>query len=206
MAWFGIGEKKDAGALLPYGARLRAAVRFDDLIYKLNGQSLGFEWPESPQIIEAIGDIDLGEGNRLYRLYLTDDAFLQIATSNGQAGDVNLFVYAESINPSTKADFERWVTAGAPVDYRLGNYTYARVWGDGEATTQRVPLEERVYKKDLQTHEYDLTVYSMLYQREVPNFDRNEMLLVAGEDSGPDDFVISQAVGIPLSTADFEIT
>ena len=206
MAWFGIGEKKDSGSLLPYGARLRAAVHFDDLIYKINGESLGFDWPASPQIIEAIGDIDLGEGNRLYRLYLTDDAFLQIATSNGQAGEVNLFVYAESINPSTKADFERWVTAGAPVDYRLGNYAYARVWGDGEATTQRVPLEERVYKKDLQTHEYDLTVYSMLYQREVPNFDRYEMLLVAGEDSGPNDFVISQAVGIPLSTADFEIT
>jgi len=206
MAWFGIGEKKDEKSLLPYGARLRAAVRFDDLIYKLNGESLGFDWPDSPQIIEAIGDIDLGEGNRLYRLYLTDDAFLQIATSNGQAGEVNLFVYAESINPSTKADFERWVTAGAPADYRLGNYSYDRVWGDGDATTQRVPLEERVYKKDLQTPEYDLTVYSMLYQREVPNFDRYEMLLVAGEDSGPTEFVISQAVGIPLSTADFEIT
>ena len=207
MAWFGIGQKQEANSLLPYGARLRAAVNFDDLLYKLNAQSLGFAWPQSPQIIEAVGDIDLGEGNRLYRLYLTDDAFLQIATSNGQAGDVNLFVYAESINPSTKADFERWCSAGAPTEYRLGNYTYSRVWGDSSAATiQRVPLEERVYKKDLQTHEYDLTVYSMLYQRDVPDFDREEMLLVAGEDSGPDDFVISQAVGIPLSTADFEIT
>jgi len=206
MAWFGIGQKQDTNTPLPYGARLRAAVKFDDLLYKLNGQALGFEWPESPQIIEAIGDIDLGEGSRLYRLYLTDDSYLQIATANGQPGDVNLFVYAESINPSTKAEFERWVTAGAPTEYRLGNYTYSRVWGDGEAITQRVPLEERVYKKDLHTHEYDLTIYSMLYSREVPNFDRNEMLFVAGEDSGPNDFVISQAVGIPLSTADFEIT
>jgi hypothetical protein len=205
MAWFGMGQKQESNAL-PYGARLQAAVKFDDLIYKLNAQSLGFEWPESPQIIEAIGDINLGEGSRLYRLYLTDDAFLQIATANGQPGDVNLFVYAESINPSTKYDFEKWAEAGAPTEYRLGKYTYTRVWGDGEDTTQRVPLEERVYKKDLQTPEYDLTIYSMLYQREVPNFDRSEMLLVAGEDSGPDDFVISQAVGIPLSTADFEIT
>ena len=205
MAWFGMGQKQEPNAL-PFGARIRAAVKFDDLIYKLNAQSLGFEWPESPQIIEAIGDINLGEGSRLYRLYLTDDAFLQIATANGQPGDVNLFVYGESINPSTKYEFEKWVESGAPAEYRLGNYTYTRVWGDGEDTTQRVPLEERVYKKDLQTHEYDLTVYTMLYQRDVPNFDRSEMLLVAGEDSGPDDFVISQAVGIPLSTADFEIT
>ncbi|MEP6938499.1 MAG: DUF2491 family protein [Rudaea sp.] len=205
MAWFGSGKQEEK-TVLPYGARLRAAVKFDDLIHKLNADAFGFDWPESPQIIEAIGDINLGEGSRLYRLYLTDDAFLQIATSNGQPGEVNLFVYAESINPSTKSDFEHWVTTGAPVDYKLGQYAYARVWGEGEETIQRVPLEERVYKKDLQTHEYDLTVYTMLYSRVVPSLERNEMLLVAGEDSGPDDFVISQAVGIPLSTAEFEIT
>ena len=181
-------------------------MSFDDLVYKLNGDKLGFDWPASPQIIEAVGDIDLGEGNRLYRLYLTDDAFIQIATANGQPGDVNLFVYGESINPSTSSEFERWCSGGAPAKYRLANYEYDRVWGDGGATTQRVPLEERVYKKDLVTHEYDLTIYSMLYQREVDGFDRNEMLLVAGEDSGPNDYVISQAVGIALSTAEFEIT
>ncbi|TLY52238.1 MAG: DUF2491 family protein [Gammaproteobacteria bacterium] len=205
MQWFGSGKTQSDSANLPYGARLRAAVRFDDLTYKLYADKFGFDWPQSPQIVEAIGDIDLGEGNRLYRLYLTDDAFIQIATANGQAGDVNLFVYAESINPSNQADFERWCSSGAPARYRVGDYEYARVWGEGP-TTQRVPLEERVYKKDLVTHEYDLTLYTMLYSREVEGFDRDEMLLVAGEDSGPNDYVVSQAIGIPLTTAEFEIT
>ena len=114
-------------------------------------------------------------------------------------------VYAESINPASKDAFERWCTAGRLPDYTLGEASYRRVWGDGEGMAQPVPLEGRVYKKNLDTSEYDLTLYSMLYSRELPGMDRNELLLVAGEDSGPEDFVISQAVGIALSTAEFEI-
>lgn len=205
MEWFGNNGAKP-GIALPYGARLHGAVRFDDLLGKLGADAFNFDWPTSPQTIEAIGDIDLGTGSRLYRLYLTDDAFLQIATSNGEPGDVNLFVYAESINPSSKDAFERWVTSGRLPDYTLGDCSYRRIWGEGEGMAQPVPLEERVYKKDLATSEYDLTLYSMLYSRELPAMERSELLLVAGEDSGPEDFVISQAVGIPLSTAEFEIT
>jgi len=207
MDWFGKKQGGDKTEMkLPYGARLRGAVTFDDLTGKLGADAFTFEWPSSPQTIEAIGDIDLGAGNRLYRLYLTDDAFLQIATVNGEPGDVNLFVYAESINPASKDAFERWCTAGRLPEYTLGDCTYRRVWGEGEGMVPPVPLEESVYKKDLTTADYDLTLYSMLYSRELPGMDRNELLLVAGEDSGPTDFVISQAVGIPLSTAEFEIT
>jgi len=206
MEWFGNKSNDASAAKLPYGARLRGAVTFDDLTGKLGASAFNFDWPESPQTIEAIGDIDLGAGNRLYRLYLTDDAFLQIATVNGEPGDVNLFVYAESINPASKDAFERWCTAGRLPDYTLGEASYRRVWGEGEGMAPPVPLEESVYKKNLTTADYDLTLYSMLYSRELPGMDRNELLLVAGEDSGPTDFVISQAVGIPLSTAEFEIT
>ncbi|WP_347260938.1 DUF2491 family protein [Rudaea sp.] len=207
MDWFGNKSGNDASAAkLPYGARLRAAVRFDDLLGKLGADTFNFEWPASPQTIEAIGEIDLGAGNRLYRLYLTDDAFLQIATADGQPGDVNLFVYAESINPASKDAFERWCIAGRLPDYTLGEASYRRVWGEGEGMAPPVPLEERVYKQNLDTSEYDLTLYSMLYSRELPGMQRNELLLVAGEDSGPEDFVISQAVGLALSTAEFEIT
>ncbi|MBN8885591.1 MAG: DUF2491 family protein [Rudaea sp.] len=207
MDWFGNKQNgAKPGTTLPYGARLRGAVSFDDLLAKLGADAFNFDWPSSPQTIEAIGDIDLGAGSRLYRLYLTDDAFLQIATVDGAPGDVNLFVYAESINPSSKDAFERWVTSGRLPDYTLGERSYTRVWGEGEGMAQPVPLEERIYKKDLDTPEYDLTLYSMLYSRELPGMQRNELLLVAGEDSGPEDFVISQAVGIALSTAEFEIT
>jgi hypothetical protein len=205
MDWFGNNGAK-AASTLPYGARLHGAVSFDDLLGKLGAKAFNFDWPSSPQTIEAIGDIDLGAGSRLYRLYLTDDAFLQIASTNGEAGDVNLFVYAESINPASKDAFERWVTAGRLPDYTLGDYSYRRVWGEGDGMAQPVPLEEHVYKKSLGTSEYDLTLYSMLYSRELAEMGRSELLLVAGEDSGPEDFVISQAVGIALSTAEFEIT
>lgn len=206
MEWFGKKTDDASAPKLPYGARLRGAVTFDDLTGKLGASAFNFDWPESPQTIEAIGDIDLGAGNRLYRLYLTDDAFLQIATVNGEPGDTNLFVYVESINPASKDAFERWCTAGRLPEYTLGDCAYRRVWGEGAGMAPPVPLEESVYKQNPTTADCTLTLYSMLYSRELPDMDRNELLLVAGEDSGPADFVISQAVGIPLSTAEFDIT
>ena len=106
MDWFGNKQSGDkAEAKLPYGARLRGAVSFDELLGKLDAGVFNFDWPTSPQTIEAIGDIDLGAGNRLYRLYLTDDAFLQIASTNGSVGDTTLFVYVDSTNPANQAAF-----------------------------------------------------------------------------------------------------
>ena len=58
MDWFG---NKSATATsdttLPYGARLRGAVTFDDLLGKRDSSAFNFDWPTSPQTIKAIGNI-----------------------------------------------------------------------------------------------------------------------------------------------------
>ena len=216
MSWFERSTAKttDANAF-PLGARLKGAVLIDTMPFKLAGDAFAFALPQGPQIIEAIGVIDLGNGTKLHRLYLTDDAFVQIPTSGDHGarsvGDVSLFVYVDSVNPANQDAFRRWVEQGSPLgqpSYTFGDRDYRRVWGEGAdgAWAPPVAFDENIYKTSATTKEYDLSLYSMLYERDVENADRNELLLVAAEDSGPNDFCISLALGVPLSLADFEIT
>jgi hypothetical protein len=224
VSWFDRDNKPKSTKSFPLGARLRGAVAIDSMPFRLAGGAFGFECPPSPQIIEAIGEIDLGEGSRLHRLYLTDDAFLQIPTtgdanSSGSVGDVSLFVYVDSISPANQAAFRDWVAAGSllgAATYTYAGREYRRVWGEGPDPgsgpgqvvrwTPPVAFDENVYKTSPETTDYGLSLYSMLYEREVEGADRNELLLVAAEDSGPNTFCISLALGVPLGAADFEIT
>lgn len=214
MDWFDRKAKpNDAENAFPLGARLKGAVAIDALPFRLAGEAFGFECPQGPQIIEAIGVIDLGDGAQLHRLYLTDDAFLQIAT-NGAAGsersvgDVALFVYVDSVHPANQAAFRQWVQQGSLLgaeSYALANRQYHRIWGEGDWSPPIV-LDETVHKTSASLKDYDLTLYSMLYERTPDGVDRNELLLVAAEDSGPNQYVVSLALGVPLTTAEFEIT
>lgn len=221
MSWFdriGKSAAPDAGTAttFPLGARLKGAVVIDALPFKLVGDAWGFSVPEGAQIIEAIGVSDIGDGSRLYRLYLTDDAYLQIPTSDvggsgGNVGEVSLFVYVDSINPANQAAFRNWLEPGSLLGastYSVAGNEYRRVWGEGPDVgwTPPVAFDEDVFKTSAATKDYDLSLYSMLYEREVEGADRNELLLVTAEDSGPNSFVISLAVGVPLTLADFDIT
>lgn len=214
MSWLDSLRGKDAPArtpVFPLGARLKGAVTIDALPFRLAGDAYGFACPPSPQIIEAIGVVDLGDGAMLHRLYLTDDAYLQIASTNGSVGDTTLFVYVDSTNPANQAAFRAWVESGSQLGastFDVGGRTYQRVWGEGPDVrwTPPVAFDEKVYKHDASIMDYDLTLYSMLYERAVSQTGRNELLLVAAEDSGPDTYCISYALGVPLTPADFEIT
>jgi hypothetical protein len=217
VSWFDRNNNKPKDtAPFPLGARLGGAVSIDSMPFRLAGDAFGFECPQSPQIIEAIGAIDLGEGSRLHRLYLTDDAFVQIPTSgdadnNRSVGDVSLFVYVDSISPANQEAFRDWVAPGSllgAATYTYAGREYRRVWGESADVrwTPPVAFDENVYKRTAESSDYGLSLYSMLYEREVEGADRNELLLVAAEDSGPNTFSISVALGVPLGAADFEIT
>jgi hypothetical protein len=210
MRWFDRNDKPKDAAAFPLGARLKGAVLIDPMPFRLAGEAFGFACPEGPQIIEAIGVVELGDGARLHRLYLSDDAFLQVATQDGQPGDVALFAYLDAIHPANQAAFRAWVEPGSllgAATYTVANREYRRVWGEGPDVrwTPPVALDEDVYKIAADTKDYDLTLYSMLYERET-GADRNELLLVAAEDSGPNEYCISLALGVPLTQAEFEIT
>jgi hypothetical protein len=44
------------------------------------------------------------------------------------------------------------------------------------------------------------------YRRAVPELDRDEFVLVTGEEYGPNEFCVTYAVGLALTTADLDIT
>ena len=221
MAWYdqflGSRSTQQSSNRFPLGARLGGAVTIDATPFAVLAGRFAFDCPSNPQMIEAIGEIALDDhgaaGSKLTRLYLTDDAFVQISTVDGALSDIKLFVYDDTINPANQADFQRWVQSGSRLGqdvYELNGKHYQRLWGnsaDGNAKwAPPVVLEERVFKRSASVSDYGLTLYTMLYERAVDDTDRTELLAVAAEDSGPDDFCVSQALGTTLREVDIEFT
>ena len=66
-------------------------------------------------------------------------------------------------------------------------------------------FDEHVFKKSTGKADYDLTHYAMLYERQIPNSERLEYLLISVEDSGPNDFCVVFSIGVDVSQADLEI-
>ena len=216
MSWLGklFGSKPEEPEIAPVGPlglRLKGAVAVESLPFRVAGERLVFAAPEGNQLIEAWGDVELGGGSRLHRYYLTDDAFVQVSTTAGQLDDVKLFVFHETRNPSNQAAFNDWVKRGSQIgapQLDLGGQRYDRVWGDAGADDWAPPVvfDEKVFKENFRSPDYDLTHYAMLYQRLVPGLDRYEYVLVSAEDYGPNEYCITFSVGVDVSQADLTIT
>ena len=86
---------------------------------------------------------------------------------------------------------------------------YTRVWGDTPAGQWAPPVvyDEKVTHPKGGEADFDLTHYSMLYQRELPQLPgRFEYLFVTAEDYGPDRFDVVYSLGTDVTTADLSIT
>lgn len=156
---------------------------------------------KSNQEVEAVGVLDLGEDSVMYRYYLTEDAFIQVNTTNDEVTDLVVFTYWDPINPDSRAEFEKTYQSGGKIGaptLTIDGKVYNRVWG-----ANAVALHEEVTKKD--SH-YGLDLYTMLYERDIPGTDKTELAVITAEDSGEDDFVISIAVGLKITSADLDIT
>lgn len=158
--------------------------------------------PQAPnQAVEAVGTIDLGEDSIMYRYYLTDDAFIQVNTTNDEITDMVVFTYWDPINPDSREDFEAFYDQGGQIGaptLTIDGKVYHRVWG-----ANAVHLYERVIKNGSR---YELDLYTMLYEREIPGTDKTELAVITAEDSDEEDFVVSIAVGLKINRADLDIT
>jgi hypothetical protein len=199
------------GVELPLGLRLGGAIAIDATAFALAGDAFAFAPPAGHVIVEAYGDVDLGGGARLQRFYLAEDAFLQVNTTAGVIDEMKYFVFHDTRNPATAAEFRRWVEPGSALgapSIEMDARAYRRVWGETGDPRWAPPVvfDERVFRGRPATFAYALTHYSMLYQREVPAGARIESLLVSAEDYGPDEFCVTYSVGVDVTTADLEIT
>lgn len=218
MGWFErLKGKSDAsapaGALahaLPLGFRINGRVALDTLFSRAHPDALTATLPEGHQGIPCYGHIDLGGGHALHRFYLDDDAYVQVSTNNDAVEGIKAFVFVETVNPSTQVEFQRFIAGhehlgAASIDY-AGKHWHRDFSGDADARVPAVAYDEVLYRHDPPRKDDDLTHYAMLYRRELPGLDRDEFLLVTGEDYGPNEFCVTYAVGLDLTSADLDIT
>jgi len=211
---FGLFRKKtatnDAQPDLPMGFRLGGAVRIDNVMFRANANAFAFDIPADDQLVEALGQVDLGGGSHLRRLYLTDDAWIQLSMTGDDVDDMKLFVFAETRNPPTRMAFQRLAETGSEVgqssiDYR--GHRYQRVWS--QETTGWVPpivYDENVKHMPGGEKDFDLTHYSMLYQREIPSLPgRYEYLFLTLEDYSAEEFLYVVSLGFDITSADLVI-
>ncbi|HEY0332705.1 MAG TPA: YjfK family protein [Stenotrophomonas sp.] len=196
---------------LPLGLRIGGQVQFDTTLYRIAPGAMTAELPGGYQGVPCYGHVDLGDGYALHRFYLDDDAFVQVSTVGGEIEGVKGFVYYETVNPPSKQAFQDFVMRSPHLGEDAIDYA-GRRWVRATASTQahgRIPAiayDETLYRYQPPRRDGDLTHYAMLYRRDVPELQREEFLLVTGEDSGPNEFCVTYAVGMDLSSADFDVT
>jgi hypothetical protein len=167
------------------------------------------------QQISAIGQIDLGQGMTLYRIYLDDGVtWIQFACSGGitldSIDEVSVFSYNNNEIPTTDAQLSRLVGPSSAVGlptYSYDNATYERVWGSEEGQTELVPYTEFV--RNEQGEEYEVQHSAMLYSRNLENTKRNELVVISVEEcegeNGNRDISVTTSVGVTLQTTDLFI-
>ena len=204
-------ERGAIGHELPLGLRIGGRVSFDRTMYRVAPDAMTAELPDGFQGIPCYGHINLGDGYALHRFYLDDDAFLQVSTCAGEVEAVKAFVFHETVNPPSKQAFQQFVLEhahlGAPQIQYAGRQWFRSTQSTDEAG--RIPAicyDEVLYRHTPPRRDDDLTHYAMLYRRDVPELEREEFLLVTAEDSGPNEFCITYAVGVDLGQADFDVT
>lgn len=195
-------------AATPAGLRLGGFVSVDTLPFKMQAGQLAFTAPEGMQKIEAYGRADLGAAAELHRYYLSDDSWLQVNTTADSIADIKLWTFADTKNPATRADFDRWLERGSEIGgstATFAGYHYRRVWGEGAEWAPPVHFAERVYTRPGDIPEYTTEHHCMLYEREVEGGRRMEYLFISAELTG-EDYSVVYSVGVDITLADLSIT
>lgn len=203
-----------AGALaheLPMGLRVGGQVQFDQTMYRVAPDALTAALPAGFQGIPCYGHIDLGDGYALHRFYVDDDAYLQVSTCGADVEAIKGFVFHDTVNPPTKERFQKFVMEhehlGAPaIEYAGREWTRSTQSTAGNERIPAMAYDETLYRYSPPRKDGDLTHYAMLYRRDVPELEREEFLLVTAEDSGPNEFCVTYAIGVDLTAADLDIT
>lgn len=195
---------------LPLGFRVNGRVALDTLVFRAHPEALTVQLPEGHQGIPAYGHIDLGAGHALHRFYLDDDAYVQVSTAGELIEGIKAFVFVETVNPPTQAEFQRFIhghehLGAASIQY-MGRHWQRDFSGETGGRIPPVVYDEVLYRHEPPRRDDDLTHYAMLYRREVPELARDEFLLVTAEDYGPSEFLVTYAIGLDLNTADLDIT
>ncbi|MDP3536321.1 MAG: DUF2491 family protein [Halomonas sp.] len=167
-------------------------------------------WHNEDQRIEAIGVVELGDGEQLVRCYLENDTWIQASLRHGKAFEYKVFDFwkAEHI---ANTEFERLVNhsedASNPSQLGAKTFraesdtptTYDRVWGAAESEwTPPVILEETVTRLN-SDETAQVFHHCMLFERAIPETERFEYILLSAEaDDADGSYQLVTNLGIDL--------
>ncbi len=194
-------------ALEELGLRLDGFAELDPLPFRLRGEGLLFAPPTDAQKIEAYGLVDLGADTQLHRYYFTDDAWLQVKTTDERIDELKYWVFHRTRHPAQQEAFERWLQPGSELGLPTLEYEgkqFTRVWGDGPEWSPPIRFSEAVASERAGEIKYRTTHHTMLFEREVPQADRMEYLLISAELT-EGEFCVVFSVGVDITTADLKI-
>lgn len=191
-----------------HGLHLGCAVELNSLDFRVMQDQLLLEFPGETQLIEAVGEVDLGAGSRIKRYYTSDDAILQVNFSGAEQEqnieDMLLFVYDKSIHVAGESDWRSWLSPSkiGPAEFHYRDKTYRRAFfDDHDGSVEPIAMSEQIENRA--GERYRLDNFCMLYQREL-SAGVSELLLVNAEESD-EDRLVTIALGVHLSPSQFNV-
>lgn len=197
------------------GLRLGGMVALEMLSLRaFDGLRFDASWSGEDKAIEAVGVVELGQGEQLVRFYLENDTWVQASVANGAVFEYKVFDFyaAQHIadvefdalinQPADDTDTHNALGgkafALAPANDGDEAIQYARVWGADDSTwSPPVMLEERVTTSE--GNVAYIRHHSMLYERHDADSDRYEYVLLnaeANDQDGSYQFVTNLGIDI----------
>lgn len=205
FGWF--KKEKEIEEVIPeaLGLRLGGAIELDKLKLQLIEDELTIEGAAPTQFIQAVGEIKLGDNNRILRFYTDDDGFIQImqyGTEELGVEEVKLVYYYDTLPISNQTEWENYLNNKLVRDtWDLDSQEFYKAWDNNEP----VSMTETIWKKDKPKSELDQFI--MLYEREI-NEDLFETLFVIAEEKiefNQYQRCVSLSTAFDLSQTDFKV-
>ena len=182
--WFTKEQPETPKAPEIMGLYLGGSFELDALKLRLIEPELTIEGAADKHLIQAVGEIHLDTGGKIFRYYTDDDAFLQVILDGGDdeshITDVKLWYFYDTQTVGTDKQWQRLIKQEISTpNYQLANTQFSRVWNAVGEESPPVAMTEKTYELDADVSETDQFV--MLYERNL-NDGATECLMVCGEE------------------------
>lgn len=190
----------------PLGLAVGKSVSFDGTLKLLLEGHTQVVIPDAQQVWSR-GEIELGQGAKLWRFYLEgEDFWLQVHTSGEHVESVILFNYLDSVVVNSDAELTRLAgrdsAIGLPIYTLDDGCEYQREWGSESGQTELVTFSERVVNAE---QSYSVEHRSMLYARDTGLTERREFLVFSVEQDAEDAVSLTTSLGISLYSTDVHV-
>ena len=210
----------------PLGIRLNGKVEIKGLNSKfiLAKDKFEISKPKSSNArVVALGEIDLGDGLKVYRAYLVpnggderDIFFIDMEMFKNQVDNIKMFVKLDEIYPDSMEEWQSWLDGsdedyaniGGPDFITPSEKVYKRVWDSESESEVQVEFIEKLYDEPYDENIEIFNNRACLYGRNIDEDDANsqiEYLFVSAVEDEKEEAFIEIHLGIDLTQADLNI-